>query len=108
MNVNDSKQRELKLFQILRVRGNVLYLVDDQHSFTDIQLRINKLKNDGLLQVENGTLNFTQKGKDYYKQLCKDLNKRGMYRYFMEADNHRVTAISLDDIYIPKRRLKNE
>lgn len=99
---------ELLLFQILRVRGNVFYLIDEQHSYTDIILKINKLRNQEYLVKIEDTYELTEKGMQYFHDLSKTLCKRGLYKYFIENTFFKTTAISIEDIYIPRKRFELE
>ena len=104
MNVEDKKW-ELSLFQILRVCGNVYYLADERHSYTDILLYINKLKEKRLVIKDENQFKLTKEGQIYYQQLCRSLGKRGLYKFLMESNNKRTPALAIDDIYIPRKRL---
>lgn len=99
---------ELFLFQILRVRGNVFYLVDEQHTYTDVILKINKLRNQDYLVKSEDTYELTEKGLQYFHDLSRTLRKRGLYKYFMENTYFKTTAISIEDIYIPRKRFELE
>ncbi len=103
--MNVDKKWELALFQILRVCGNVYYLVDDKHTYIDILLYINKLKEQGLVNKVDDQFKLTKDGQVYYHQLCRSLGKKGLYKYFMESNDYKTPAISSDDIYIPRKRL---
>lgn len=105
MNDNNHKW-ELTLFQILRVRGNVNYLIDSKHTYTDILLRINKFIEKGLVKKIDDSFVLTGNGQNYYHQLCRSLGKRGLYKYFMDSNDNKTTSISTEDIYIPRRRFK--
>lgn len=105
MNEKEDKW-DLTLFQILRVRGNASYLIDDNHTYTDILLRINKFIEKGLVRKTDDSFVLTEKGQDYYHQLSCSLGKRGLYKYFMESNDNKTTSISTEDIYIPRKRFK--
>ena len=97
---------DLTLFQILRVRGNVSYLIDNEHTYTDILLRINKFIENGILRKIDDSFVLTENGQDYYHKLSRSLGKRGLYKYFMESSENKKTTINVEDIYIPRKRLK--
>lgn len=101
----EDKKWELSLFQILRVCGNVYYLADDRHSYTDILLYISKLRDRGLVIKTDDQLRLTKDGQIYYRQLCRSLGKRGLYKYLMESNDKRIPSLALDDIYVPRKRL---
>lgn len=104
MNVDNIWQ--LRLFQILRVRGNVFYLVDSEHTFTDVVLYLNELIEQNLLQKKEDQYILTARGQTHYSLLCKELGKRGMYKFFMEAEEYKITKLDVDDIYIPRKGLR--
>lgn len=106
--MNDYCNWELLLFQILGVRGNVFYLVDEQHTYTDIILKINKLRDQEYLVKIEDTYELTEKGMQYFHDLCRTLRKRGLYKYFMENTDYKTIAISIEDIYIPRKRFELE
>lgn len=103
--MNVDKMWQLRLFQIIRVRGNVFYLVDSEHTFTDIVLYLNELIEQGLLQKKEDQYSLTANGQSYYTNLCRELGKRGLYKYFMEAEEYKITKLDVNDIYIPKKGL---
>lgn len=96
----------LRLFQILRVRGNVFYLVDPEHTFTDIVLYLNELIGKNLLQKKEDQYILTASGLSHYTKLCRELGKRGLYKFFMEAEEYRITKLDVNEIYIPKKGLR--
>lgn len=51
--MNEDKKWELTLFQILRIKGNVYYLIDDRHTYTDILLKIKTLGEKGLVNPDS-------------------------------------------------------
>lgn len=105
--MNDKEDKwDLTLFQILRVRGNVNYLIDRKHIYTDILLRINKFIEKGLVNKTDDSFVLTENGQNYYHLLCRSLGKRGLYKYFMESNDNKTTSISTEDIYIPRKRFK--
>ena len=106
--MNENSNWELLLFQILRVRGNVFYLVDEHHTYTDLLLEINKLRDKKYLVKTKDTYELTDKGVQYFHYLSKTLRKRGLYKYFMENTCFKTTAISIDDIYIPRKSFELE
>ena len=104
--MKDDKMWQLRLFQILRVRGNVFYLVDDKHTFTNILLYLNELIEQNLLQKREDQYILTDSGNTHYFKLCKELGKRGLYKYFIEAEEYKITKLDINDIYIPKKSLR--
>lgn len=106
--MNENNKWELLLLQILRVRGNVFYLVDENHTYTDLLLEINKLREKKYLVKFEDTYELTEKGLQYFHDLSKTLRKRGLYKYFMVNTYFKATAISIEDIYIPRKRFELE
>lgn len=104
--MNVDKLWELRLFQILRVRGNAFYIVDSKHSYTDIVIYINGLIEKGFIQKRDDQYILTASGQTRYIMLCKALGKRGLYKYFMEADEYRITKFGINEVYIPRKSLK--
>ncbi len=104
--MNEDKKWELVLFQILRVCGNVYYLADEKHTYVDILLYINKLIKQGLITKKEDQFRLTKDGWSYYCQLCRLLGKRGLYKYLIESNENKISAISIEDIYIPRKRLE--
>lgn len=104
--MNVDKLWELRLFQILRVRGNAFYLVDPEHSFTDIVLYLNELIEHGFIKKQEEQYILTTSGQTRYIMLCKEVGKRGLYKFFMEADEYKTTKLDINEVYIPKKSLK--
>lgn len=104
--MNDNNMWLLRLFQIIRVRGNVFYLVDEEHTYTNVLYQLNVLIDKGQLRKQNNQYILTKQGLQYYDKLCQELGKRGLYKYFMEAEEYKVTKLNPDDIYIPEKSLR--
>lgn len=104
MNVN--KQWQLRLFQIIRVRGNVFFLIDEEHTYTNVLYHLNTLIDRKLLRKQNNQYLLTEQGQQHYNELCKEMGKRGLYKYFIEAEEYKITKLDINDIYIPKKSLR--
>lgn len=106
--MNDNCLWELRLLQIIRVKGNVSYLIDDNHNYTDVIIKINELGDRGFLVKDEDSFILNQQGVEHFHRLCRTLSKRGMYKYFMDATEFRTTSLSIEDIYIPRKRFELE
>lgn len=104
--MNVDKIWQLRLFQILRVRGNVFYLVDSEHTFTDVVLYLNELIEQNLVQKKEDQYILTASGQTYYSVLCKELKKKGLYKFFMETEENKITKLDVNEVYIPKKGLR--
>ena len=71
-------------------------------------MKINKLRNQDYLVKFEDTYELTEKGLQYFHDLSRTLRKRGLYKYFMENTYFKTTAISIEDIYIPRKRFELE
>ena len=80
--------------------------VDDKHTFTNILLYLNQLIEQNLLQKREDQYILTDSGNTHYLKLCKELGKRGLYKYFIEAEEYKITKLDINDIYIPKKSLR--
>lgn len=104
--MNVDKMWELTLYQVLRVNGNVYYLIDEKHSYTNVLLYISTLRKHGMVNKIDDSFQLTRDGHRYYHQLSRTLGKRGLYKYFMESIENKTESINNDDIYIPRKRFK--
>lgn len=96
----------LYLLQIIRSKGNVMYLIDKDHTIPNILKQINKLSVQGYVSKEEHEYKLTESGEYYFKDMCRKLKKRGIYRYFMESVDKKTDKISPEEIYIPRKRFK--
>ena len=106
--MND-KQWMLALLQIIRANGNINTLLNDEFTFLKFSESMRLLKRQGFIRIQEDRTMLTPKGYSLYTSLCKELGLRGLYRYLMPDLRNRLYPISLDDIYIPKKkRIKEE
>lgn len=99
--MND-KEKELYLLQIIRVNGNVYHLTWSGWSYKDIFSTLSRLSLLGVVRVGETEIRLTIKGNKYYRDLCKQLGKKGIARYLSVDNNRKRTPISQDEVYIPQ------
>lgn len=96
-----------KLIQIVRVNGNILFLLDNTCSMVILVRTIQKLKKENILYVLHDRIRLTEEGEVYFRSLSKWLKKRGLYKYFCSDNSVKLIQISQEDIYIPKKRKRS-
>lgn len=94
------------LLVIIRSKGNILFIVNNDHSIPDILNQVNEFIKNGLVCRKKHEYNLTEEGEHYFRQICCQLKKRGLYKYFIESLDNQINPISFDDIYIPRKRFK--
>ena len=105
--MND-KQWILALLQIIRADGNINTLFNEEYTFLKFTETMRVLKKQGYIRIEENRTILTSQGCTLYRELCKELGMRGLYRYLMPDLRNRVYPISFDDIYIPKKKRMKE
>lgn len=95
-----------KLLQIVRVNGNIYFLLDNGCSMDTLVRTIQKLKKDNKIHVLPDQMKLTDEGELYFRNLSIRLKKRGLYKYLTNDDEVKSIKLSQDDIYIPKKRKK--
>ena len=99
--MND-KEKELFFLQVVRVNGNIYHLTWEGWSYKDIFSTLSRLSLDGFVRVEETKTRLTQKGKVYYRTLCKQLGRTGIARYISIDVNRKRAPIPKDKVYIPQ------
>lgn len=93
-----------KLIQVVRVNGNIFFLLDNSCSMDTIVRTIQKLKKKNILYVLHDRMKLTEEGEVYFRSLSMWLKKRGLYKYLCSDNSVKSIQISQEDIYIPKKR----
>lgn len=93
-----------KLIQVVRVNGNIFFLVDNSCSMDTLIRTIQKLKKKNILYVLHDRMKLTEEGEVYFRSLSVWLKKRGLYKYLCSDNSVKSIQISQEDIYIPKKR----
>lgn len=99
-----NKQWILSLLQIIKVDGDINFLMNEEYTFLKFTRAMHQLKKEGYIHIEGNKTLLTDKGETLYNQLCRDLGKRGLYRYIMPNLKNQFPSMALDDIYIPKKK----
>lgn len=95
------KEKELYFLQIVRANGNIYHLAWDGWSYKDIFSTLSRFSLAGIVRVEETKTRLTQKGNEYYRTLCRQLDKKGVARYLTIDNNRKRTPISQAQVYIP-------
>ena len=99
-----NKQWILSFLQIIKVDGNINFLMNEEYSFLKFTRTMHQLKKEGYIRIEGDKTLLTDKGERLYNQLCRDLGKRGLYRFIMPDLRSQFPPMALDDIYVPKKK----
>lgn len=98
------KQWILSLLQIIKVDGDINFLINEEYTFLKFTRTMRQLKKEGYIQIKGDKTLLTDTGETLYNQLCRDLGKRGLYRYIMPDLRNQFLPMALDDIYVPKKK----
>lgn len=93
---------ELLFFQVIRINGSVIQLVDERHNYVTISSKLREYRLRGLITGDLCHTQLTESGTTYYNYLCKRLGKRGLYKYLMSDVLCRM-SVDENDIYVPDK-----
>lgn len=97
------EEKELLLIQIIMVNGNISSLIEAGLTFVDIHKLIQQYKRTKYIVSDNGKLQITEEGKVKFNELCRYLNKKGLYKYLSPNYKYKMNTMNLEEIYIPLR-----
>ncbi len=103
--MNDN-ERILFLMQLIRVDGNIEHLRSLGWSYIDVLSQLDRLSGKGLLIQKEYSYKLSSSGEKYFQTICRNLRKRGLYKYFSPDYTERTSKLSEEDIYIPRKGLK--
>lgn len=97
------EEKELLLTQIIMVNGNISSLIEAGLTFVDVHKLIQQYKRTKYIVSDNGKLQITEEGKVKFNELCRYLNKKGLYKYLSPNYKYKMNTMNLEEIYIPLR-----
>ena len=100
--MNES-ELDLQFLQLIRVNGNMYHLLISGWSHVDIIKTLSRLAKQGIVKVNDSGTTMTAKGNQYFNNLCKSLEKKGIGRFLSPDIQHRIKPIPKEAIYIPFR-----
>lgn len=106
--MQDELLRKFKLMQIIRINGNIYFLLNNGFDVNTLMHTMENLKETQLLQVSQSQVMLTKKGEMYFNKLSVQLGKKGLYKYFCNDAGFRIPQLSPEDIYIPRKRKKKK
>ena len=95
------EEKELLLIQLIMVNGSISSLIEAGLTFVDIHKLIQQYKRAKYIVSDNGKLQITEEGKVKFNELCRYLNKRGLYKYISPNLKYRIKPMDLEEIYVP-------
>lgn len=107
MNEGNRKYKHedvLRVMQIIRCKGNLMYLETEDFKLSKIVEIYDYLKQKQYISRDaEGGLQFTEGGKRLFEQLCREFGLRGLYKYMIPSTDKRISQMKITDIYIPKK-----
>ena len=97
------EEKELLLIQLIMVNGSISSLIEAGLTFVDIHKLIQQYKRTKYIVSDNGKLQITEEGKVKFNELCRYLNKKGLYKYLSPNYKYKMNTMNLEEIYIPLR-----
>ena len=102
--MKDNLVRTLKLMQIIRTNGNIYFLLNNGFDIKSLMHTLDSLKETQLVQMTQEQIILTGKGEMYFHKLSAKLGKRGLYKYFCNDAGFRIPQLSIEEVYIPRKR----
>lgn len=96
-------EKIVAMLQIIRCNGNLLSMQTDDYPLPRIVDTFEMLTLEHYVYVDHTTTRLTEKGEDLYRQLCRQLGLRGIYRYIMPNVARRIPELDIDEMYIPNK-----
>lgn len=104
--MQDNSEQIFKLLQIIRVNGNIYFLLHNGYSFHSMIKTLDNLRDLNIIIIDGERLHLTKNGEKYFHKLSVALQKRGLYKYLCSDSSHKSILISPDDVYVPRLRRK--
>jgi hypothetical protein len=99
-----SDEEILRVMQIIRSNGNLLYIETEDFKLTRIVEIFDLLKqNKYICSGKNSEVHLSEEGEQVFQQLCRKSGLRGLYKYIIQNPTKRKQPIKITDIYIPTR-----
>jgi|GEM_PF-2383765 len=95
------KEHILLLLQLVKFNGNINYLLELGYTHIQILNMLNIFNKKGIVINENDTFLLSSEGELYLNRLCKELKKRGLYKYLSPSFKNKIKKISINEIFIP-------
>lgn len=100
----DNTEQIFKLLQIVRVNGNIYFLLNNGFDFNKLMQTLEHLKSLHKIEIDGDNLRLTREGEIYFRKISACLKKRGLYKYLCSDNAQRIIQLSPEEIYIPKKR----
>ena len=97
------EEKELLLIQLIMVNGCISSLIEAGLPFVDIHNLIQQYKRAKYIISDGGKLQITKDGDVKFNELCRCLNKKGLYKYLSPNYKYKMNTMNLEEIYIPLR-----
>lgn len=99
-----SDEEILRVMQIIRNNGNLLYIETEDFKLTRIVEIFDLLKqNKYISSRENSEVQLSEEGERVFQQLCRKFELRGLYKYIIQNPTKRKRPMKITDIYIPTK-----
>ena len=97
------EEKELLLIQLIMVNGSISSLTEAGLTFVDIHKLIQQYKRAKYIISDGGKLQITKDGEVKFNELCRCLNKKGLYKYLSPNYKYKMNTMNLEEIYIHLR-----
>lgn len=106
MKENTDTEWELHLLTIIARNGNVNELLYGDY---DLQYLLRQLKvfvEEGFVARVENSYHITPKGTELSCEIRNTLHYKGINRFVLPDRRYLIATLSVDDIYIPKKKVK--
>lgn len=94
------EEKELLLMQLVKSNGSVNSLIDAGLTYVDVYKLIQHYKKAKYLISKDNRLTLTALGEDRFNELCRILNKRGLYKYLSPNIKYKTDSLPMEEIFI--------
>lgn len=100
--MKDYSNWQIQILSAVKHNGNVMNLLDVQHTLDDLMNALQSLEVDNLILEIGGAYVLTDEGETKLNQSQKD--KKGIYKYIFEDKMYQTERLDIEAIYIPRKR----
>lgn len=108
MNENIDKEWTLHFLTIVARNGNINELLYGDYDVSYMLRSLRIFEADGVIEHREGRFVLTERGIHLSCTLQRQLGLKAIYRFVMPDRRYRLESMSVDDIYVPRKRVKKE
>lgn len=108
MNANMDKEWTLHFLTVVARNGNINELLYGDYDVSYMLRSIRMFEAEGVIEQREGRFMLTEQGIHLSCTLQRQLGLKAIYKFVMPDRRFRLESMIVDDIYVPRKRVKKE